>query len=265
MSISNPVLQNPSQRFFEWKGKTGEVTWWDRESEKEIPVKLPFRFIVLDELATVTGYSKKFESRIWGNEVRSTKSDEIVVMVKGSELDRGLYADLNVKGMKFAKSVYIAWQMPVGENFEWAIGHIKMAGSALGAWIDFKKDVHLERQHVAVRMSQGKQNTSDADISFYPPVFDTVEASETSWDAALELDSELQSYLRHYLVNRPNYDERVAEQELVDEINADLVDDEPVDDIDQSVSTQLGHGKKSQDVVLEDIDDGPINLDEIPF
>ena len=61
MSRSNPTANNPnpSARWFEWKGSTGKLVWYDKEQKVNNEVPNGFTFLVLDQLSTVTGYNSK--------------------------------------------------------------------------------------------------------------------------------------------------------------------------------------------------------------
>jgi hypothetical protein len=82
MSRSNPTLTNPANRRFEWAGGAGELRYYDRETKETIVQPLPFRFMVLDQLNTMAGFSKSDKSSIWANEVRDTKNDVMFTRTK---------------------------------------------------------------------------------------------------------------------------------------------------------------------------------------
>ena len=72
MSFSNPKLTNPCKIFIKFKGDAGCFEYFDKEAgdageKKEL--MLPARFIVLDQLTTVTGFCNKDESGIYSNEI----------------------------------------------------------------------------------------------------------------------------------------------------------------------------------------------------
>lgn len=213
MSRSNPALTNPSTRFFDWKGGEGTLGFYDKEKEARITVPLPFEFLVLDELATITGYSKADESGFWSNEVRSTVKEELTVHTKKGTKYIGFYKnDQGIvqmpKGAGYAKSIYIAYKTKTG----YEIGNIKAGGSALGAWIEFGNS-HIVGNGKVV-MAKGEKQTSPVG-DFYAPVFEYVHATPEEDAEAIKLDKELQIYLSQYLAaaqfNRSNEE---AEQAL---------------------------------------------------
>lgn len=249
MSLSNPTLTNPAQHFFRWEGSKGQLTWYDKENKKNVQVKLPFEFIVLDELATVTGYSKSDESGIWSNEVRSVREDELYVRTKKGPLEAGLYANLGQtakRGGKYAASIYIAHKI----GTERVIGNFKASGSALSAWIEFGKSVRTQSGKVA--MDRGEQQEAPTGM-YYPPKFSMKRWETEEYDAALELDRELQKYLGIYLA-APKVDEEA--HGLNDYQETTTATQEQQEDFDQ---------RKSQATTVEGFDDEPINIDDIPF
>lgn len=215
MSRSNPNLQNPAHRFMDWSGSRGELTYWDKEKQERIPVKLPLEFLVLDELSTITGYDKQAQSGFWSNEVRSVKREEFTVRNKNGVRYQGPYKDyerdivLMPKGASYAQSVYIAYQevpsegpaTPIqhgvaGNKGNWVIGNIKMSGSARSAWFDFTKVNHVQNGKVTVTKG-GKQEAQTG--PFYPPVFTYTNSTPEEDGIAVTLDKALQIYLSQYL------------------------------------------------------------------
>jgi hypothetical protein len=216
---------NPASRRFEWKGKAGALQYYDKQKQENVPVKLPFTFILLDRTATVTGYNKKAKTGIYANEVRDTRSDPFVVkMFQGGIVAQGVWADIKDKvtsramGGCFALNCYMAFKD--GEDLK--IGVIKMSGCALGPWFEFEKehrklvespsggDKVQEIYAKAIVMKKGEANDA-GEIAFVPPVFSVAAIAEETNTAALELDGQLQSYLTGYF-GKP-HSERVAGHE----------------------------------------------------
>src|SRR5688572_28480716 len=115
MSRSNPTPTNPAKRFFKWSGSKGKLVYYDKEKQEEVEVKLPFSFLPIDELSTITGYNKREKSGYWSNEVRNTRKEEVTVRTKGGVCYTGFYKnDQDVvqvpRDAKFAKSIYFAYQ-----------------------------------------------------------------------------------------------------------------------------------------------------------
>ena len=232
MSRSNPTLTNPATRFFEWKGSTGTLEFYDKEQEKRITVPLPFSFLPLDELATITGYSSRAKSSYWSNEVRNIKNDSLTVRSKNGVEQEGLYdtlADVRAKGAKYAKSIYIAYKTKAG----WQIGNIKAHGSALSSWIDFTGS--YIPQNGKVTLTRGDVLQTPKGDDYYPPVFQYESATAEEDGIAISLDRELQTYLNTYLAaanfNRSNDDQPIE-------------DDEPITaGTDRETETQSGYEK----------------------
>ena len=141
MSRTNQTesLPNPTTRWFEWSGGSGCVTYYDKEAEKKQEVPFPFKFLVLDQLATVSGFHEASESGIIANEVRRTPDEDLVVKThKGLTLARGRWSEIKSQvkeqGGGFTASVYIAYE----DQGQWKLGNIRLRGSGLSAWLDFK-------------------------------------------------------------------------------------------------------------------------------
>jgi hypothetical protein len=224
MSRSNPTLENPAKRFFTWKGGAGKLVWYDKEAKQEVEVKQPFSFMVLDQLATITGYDDKDESGYWSNEVRSVAKEPFTVKTAKGIKEVGLYKDLAVRkwGAKYAKSIYIAYK----EGDVWVIGNLKASGAALTAWIEFGRKYNPNEGKVAIVASE--EATKGA-TKYHIPVFEWSASDSNENDIAIGLDQTLQTYLNQYLTARRNVfgtDEETQDwAPSEDELNAALVEE----------------------------------------
>lgn len=204
MSRSNPTvdMRNPAVRFMEWSGSKGAITYYDKEKEEVIEVKLPFSFLILDQLNTITGFIETLNTGVWSNEVRDTRTDKLIVKTKMGIMRVALYEDLKdiiAKGAKFAKSIYIAF---FDDNNVLQIGHLKFWGSAFSAWMDFMKKVSDDQLYkFAITVAGGKKKKKGTN-TYFEPVFKLRKVSDETNAEAEALDVKLQTYLRMYL-NQP--------------------------------------------------------------
>lgn len=203
MSRSNPSdnQPNPCTRWFEWAGgsDTGLVRFYDKEAKSNRTCDMPFTFIVLDELSTVRGWHEPSESGIYANEVRDTRQEVMLVRsFKGGELANGLYAAIrdrvgNVGGY-YQASIYIAYK----DGDALKIGNIGFAGAALQSWMEFRKAHRTEIYKQAVQVvgyTEGKKGS----VVYRVPKFALKAIGEVTETQAIELDRELQEYLKGYL------------------------------------------------------------------
>ena len=221
MSRSQPDLTNPAQHFLKWSGSKGTLAWWNKDLKVEVPVKLPFKFLVLDELATITGYSDQDSSGYWSNEVRSVAREELHVKTAKGTKQVGLYkdlADVRSKGAKYAKSVYIAHK--VGDDY--VIGNIKVSGAALTSWIELSGAHKV--QNGKVTLTGSTEGTKGA-TTFKIPTFEYDHADDEENAVAIKLDRELQIYLSQYFAaTQPNHVEAAEDGEL----DYNLIDEQTV-------------------------------------
>lgn len=244
MSLSNQTTTtNPAKRFMKWKGISGDLVYWDSENKKEITVKRPFKFAVLDELSCISGFSESDNQNIYSNEVKSTATEKITVKVGGGTLMDGLYVDIKdrvkSKGGKYTKSVYIGTDI----DGVLSIANIKFSGAGFSSWIDFTKQGSIYNNWTVFTndTTEGKKGAT----VFQMPVFTAELMGDDDRTKAIDLDKELQKYL-----------ETKTQSHAPD--RTELTDDEQIthDNVKQMFT---------KDVVLEDIDDKPIDLSEIPF
>lgn len=202
MSRSNPTASNsPANRFFDWAAEKGNLQYYDKDSKENISVKLPFSFMVLDEVSQVGGGIKvngKYEG-YWSNAVKNLDTQIITVKSKQGIVAQGLYSSLkDRKGLNYVKGLYIAYH---GEN-GLEIGFIKFKGSSLGAWFDFTKEIkNIYRGAITIKSRSDVINGDKGD--YYTPVFaHKAEISEDSEAAAVGLDEQVQEYLKAYFSNK---------------------------------------------------------------
>lgn len=233
MSLSNPQIKNPATRFMQWRGGAdggGKITYYDKAEAQEYEVDLPFRFTVLDELHTITGFSEKDHSGFWSNEVRDLK-DKLVVKTKAGTIAQGAYGDISDRikalGAKYAKSVYIAFK---DESGELVIGNIKFSGASLTAWIEFQKKFDVSV--AAVSIEGGKKAKKGATI-YFTPIIDGLNLNAQTKKEAIKLDEELQRYLNTYMTQKPAADDGDFTEDE-DEPDTDGRNTEGLDDQDDA-------------------------------
>lgn len=223
------ALENPAKRWLEYKPRHAQLTWYNKEESKNIPVPLPFEFLPLDDLHTIGGYNKMEQSGYVSNEVRNILTDELVVRTfKGGEKYRGLYKNeqkivMMPKGAKYGKSIYFAFK----EDGKWQIGGIKLVGSSATAWIEFNQQLWKTSKkrptNGKVVLTKGALVESDENGNYYPPAFEYKEATEEEDTIAIELDKTLQTYLDAYLKAPKVEDEDSvhSDQPIQDSFNTD--------------------------------------------
>lgn len=210
MSLSNPTnhIPNPAEKNLEWHGKKANFFYYDKVTEKEVTLPLPFSFICLDQLSCVKGFCEVANSGIWSNEVRNTTTDPLVVKTfKGGFCWKGLYqnikAEVKEKGGKFNKSIYAAIRLQGFDKF--VMVNIVFHGAALQAWSDFckKNREHVEKEGGVV--VKGFKAGKKGGVEFVVPIFEIKEMTQQSTkDEAIEMDKQLQKYLANYLTNKPD-------------------------------------------------------------
>lgn len=199
MSRSNDdSIKNPATKFFEWNGDKGGFKWYDKTKKENVAVPYPFRFLVLDQLMTIKGYSKENESGFYSNELRdsSLKTGILSVRTKNGIEMEGTYeqvkAQLSGKGACYSKSVYIAY---FDSNKKLVIGCVHFHGASIGPWIDFCKSNEIMK--IGVQVKSHKEGEVGK-VVFQSPVFEPLPITKETNDAALELDKQLQEYLKYY-------------------------------------------------------------------
>ncbi len=253
---NNTEVKSPSNRYFEWQGK-GKFKYYDKTLKDQpskgiVEVPYPFRFIVLDQLVTIKGYSDPDQSGFYSNEIRDKNLKTAILTVKTKKGLRysGTYEqvikELGAEGASYCKSVYVGY---FDESNKLVIGNIQIHGAAIGAWIDFCKAQDVMKIGVQVKshIEAKKGNTI-----YQIPVFEALPIKEETNIQALELDKQLQEYLKSYF-------NRDAEETTTTNSEAKAVD-----------SPQTHGGSKSeQPIVTHDPEvsavPDPEDIDPLPF
>jgi hypothetical protein len=228
MSRSNVTegSRNPSTRWFEWNGsgEGGTVRWYDKEAQKNVEARMPFTFLLLDELATIKGWHESSESAIFANEVKDTRQDALVVRAfKGGELASGFYQDIRDRikalGGHFHASCYIAYK----DGDELKLGNLGFKGAAVRAWMEFKKNAPTRKNaegksvkafYVDAVVIDGYEEGKKGSIKFRVPTFKLKPVAEDTQHQAIALDQELQSFLTDYL-RRPRTEQATVSKEAL--------------------------------------------------
>jgi hypothetical protein len=199
MSRSNPTTtSSPATRYFEWSAEKGTLQYYDKEAKENVPVKLPFAFLILDEVSQVGGGVKvhgKYEG-YWSNMAKNLQTQPLTVKSKAGVVAQGLWADLKErKGLHYVKGLFIAFH---GDDKVLQIGYLKFKGSALGAWFDYTK-THRDLFKGAFVIQSRSEVVKGDKGDYYTPVFHyKADISEESDNAAEALDATVQEYLTTY-------------------------------------------------------------------
>lgn len=224
-------MSNPSKKFLEWKSNSRTFGYYDKsiaESMKgksadeikeaaNVKVELPFKFLVLDQLHTVSGWNDATSSGIFSNEVKFISKQVMTVKpFKGNEIAKGLYADIKEKvknaGGHYVKSIYIMLE-------DGTLANIQLKGSAVQQWGEFtnKSLSRLPEEWVVVdKAVDGKKGA----VKYTTPGF-TFGGSLSDKEAAqadLVFD-ELETYLKAYLIK----EEAPVEVEDLDTDDLDFI------------------------------------------
>ena len=210
-------LSNPSKKFLEWKSNERAFSFYNKETKENVKVELPFKFLVLDQLHTVSGWNDATSSGIFSNEVKFISKQVMTVKpFKGNEIAKGLYADIKEKvknaGGHYVKSIYIMLE-------DGTLANIQLKGSAVQQWGEFtnKSLSRLPEEWVVVdKAIDGKKGA----VKYTTPGF-TFGGSLSDKEAAqadLVFD-ELETYLKAYLIK----EEAPVEVEDLDTDDLDFI------------------------------------------
>ena len=208
---------NPSTKFLDWKSNDKCFEYYDKERQEKVSVPLPFKFLVLDEMHTVSGWNDASSSGIFSNEVKFISKEIMTVKpFKGNEIAKGLYKDIKEKivaaGGHYVKSIYIMLE-------DGSLANLQLKGSAVQKWGEFTQKTRNRLPDEWVQVTKAIEGKKGA-VKFFTPDF-SFERSITE-DEAMQADEAfniLETYLKAYLVKA---------EPIVEEIPQD----DPEDDLD---------------------------------
>ena len=206
MSRSNTEhKERLAHKYFRWSSENECLEYFDKNiTDKDNPkgtnvtVKLPFTFVPLDVLATIKGWDDASGSAIFSNEVKDlAKQDLVVKTFKNGEFATGKYAAIKDKvaarGGRFSNSVYIGYY----EGKDFVIGNLQIVGASLGSWIDYCKAYPRYKDEGAVKITGATKEKKGA-TKYSKPIFENTTLSDATNALAVELDKQLQAYLKTY-------------------------------------------------------------------
>lgn len=245
---NNTEVVNPAKFFYEWMGSKGVIKYFDKskgEKGERVEIDLPFTFLVLDRLSSITGFSDADQSGFWSNEIRDIKKDQLTVRTKKGVVATGLYSTLapilNL-GAAYCQSVYIA----VKEGEDFVICNFQISGSAIGPWIELCKGKDIYKYAVTIESAKPAKKGA---TNYFIPVFKlNPKISEATEAKAIELDRQLQEYLYTYFKrSKTDQQENISAEEVLSDreksninalqqdeyadINHQLANEQPVDDL----------------------------------
>lgn len=196
----NNATRNPAQRYYKWQGgvKTevplpdggtatkvsGRLVYWDSEAINKdgeqgdnVAVNLPFRFCILEQSRSITGFSPTPGTNIRYYSNETVQNDEILVVQRkddsgNHEVCRGTYEQIKPKlpqGAKLQINLYIF------NPDTMQIERINLQGSSVAAFIDYQKK---NRDAVYTGMSymeQAEKTKVTGTVEYMPPVIKAAE------------------------------------------------------------------------------------------
>lgn len=249
MSRSQPENEiiNPCKKWWSWDSDSSQFKFYDKETKKNVLVKLPFRFLVLDRLTTCVGYNDPQKIGYYSNEVRDLKNDILTVRSKNGIEAVGTWeqvkAKLGADGLSFCQSTYIMYF----EGKEPTLGNIKMSGACLEPWFAFTKINNINE--VGVKVASATPHKKGK-VEYTSPVFEVLKTSEESNAKAIELDKVLQGYLTAYLLKNKTSTDKTQPEVKIDSTKPEAKPTE--------TKAEIKVTEKVEDINFE-------GMDEVPF
>lgn len=188
---------NPATKFLSWKSNDKQFSYYDKETKENVLVPLPLKFLVLDEMHSISGWNDAAQSGIYSNEVKFISKETMTVKpFKGNEIAKGLYKDIKEKvksaGGHYVKSIYIMLE-------DGTLANLQLKGSAVQKWGEFtaKGKQRLVDEWVVVdKAVDGKKGA----VKFTTPDFRFLQSiTDAESELADECFNTLEAYMSTYL------------------------------------------------------------------
>ena len=209
-------MSNPSTKFLDWKSNDKCFEYYDKEKQEKVSVPLPFKFLVLDEMHTVSGWNDASSSGIFSNEVKFISKEVMTVKpFKGNEIAKGLYKDIKEKivsaGGHYVKSIYIMLE-------DGSLANLQLKGSAVQKWGEFTQKTRNRLPDEWVQVTKAIEGKKGA-VKFFTPDF-SFERSISDAEAvqADEAFNVLETYLKAYLVKAEPIVEEIPQDDPEDDL-----------------------------------------------
>lgn len=205
MSRSKPTSSgtaSPIKYRFEFSGKTGKFTYYDKETKKNVEVD-DLKLIILDMRSSFTGFSDDENAGIYSNMVSNITKEEMVVKAGSKTIATGLYADIKdkveKKGGKYSRDLISLAYI----NKEWVMSSLSLTKSALATFMNFEKgkddngdDLEEGKPDLmdSILLITAGANKKKGSIKYVVPAFELAELSQELSDLAMEQDVLLQDY-----------------------------------------------------------------------
>ena len=217
------AIKNPATKFLSWKSNEQAFSYYDKDKQENVLVKLPLRFLFLDQLQSVKGWSDALSGQIISNEVKTVSNQELNVICyhknnKGeatkTTIAKGLYKDIKdavvSAGAKYHKSIYIMLE-------DGTLANIQLKGASVKEWGDFfnRSKKRLADEWIVIDSAKaGKKGA----VKFFTPEFKFERSlSESESEQADSVFDELDAYLQQYLKKPIINDIEVVEPEELEE------------------------------------------------
>ena len=171
---------NPSTRFMDWNSTKKTLDYYDKQLGERVDVKLPIKFVLINEYGKVVGWDSTSNSKITSNEVENKDIQPLIVktfdkkdpsgkvLFKSKVIASGLYKEIkpitDKAGCNFYGSIYVMLE-------DGSIANIALKGSALSSWINFNKLVgnRVDNQWIQLTKHSDRKNGA---INFSVPEFE---------------------------------------------------------------------------------------------
>jgi len=219
---------NPATKFLSWKSNDKCFEYYDKEKAENVKIQLPFKFVVLDELASVKGWSDSLSGTIVSNEVKFISKETLTAKCyhkngKGekvsTEIAKGIYKDIKEKvnsaGAKYHKSIYIMLD-------DGTLANIQLKGASVQKWGEFTQNnrSRLPDEWIIVEKAiDGKKGA----VKFTTPEFKFLQSlSDDEMSLADECFNTLEIFLKAYLVKGEPVVETIETEVETEEEHDDL-------------------------------------------
>lgn len=166
-NTNSTKVKSPMKIYVSFNAGEGNFNYWDG---KELQVLPNLEMVVMDTRASIGGWSKQCDGRIFSNYFKSVK-DKVFVRASNKDILSGTYEEdkekIKAAGGKYQTNVFALCYI----NSEWVPAVVQFSASSLAAWAEFNKDVKPWDLY-KTKVSIGKSDLIvNGKVKYYMPTF----------------------------------------------------------------------------------------------
>ncbi len=223
----NTGISSPVTKYIEWKSNDKTFSFWDKEKEDRVELKMPLKFIALDDFFGVSGGTMDSNGQFIPvkSGIAAHLGKTIVVKKGDMTVATGIWKDIK-EIVKDAGGRYTAYTYAIYKD---ELVCFKLAGAALAAWFEKKGDGDMITVKTSVEKKKGG-------ITYNSPVFETEKLTDAQ-QKKLDASDELKAFDEYAEAKEAQKFAGAEEPAQAKEVQPDLSEDEVDESLEEKIDS----------------------------